>query len=145
MSGKFDDNLDSLGADAQHGLQRRVNIAKATPSRLWPAIKRGIIWGVIAIAFWTIFSQAMAMRALLLGVSTETKLADAQIVLEAARQAVEGHRTINRTLPQQVPLSALAALVRMESTSAASYRLIFESNSVRASMDASGNMTTDTN
>ena len=88
-------------------------------------------------------SHATAIRTILFGLPAKTKLADAEMVLEAARSAVEAHRSINRTLPERVPLAALDALVKMELLPGGTYTLFLEVNGVKARMDSSGIMTVE--
>jgi hypothetical protein len=143
MQHQPDDNLDALGGAAQAGLeQRRSRIAaKAENGSRLPQLKRWASWAILIAAITFVLSEASTIRAVLFGLPTKTKLADAEIVLEAARQAVEAHRKITREIPNRVPLAALDALVRLELTADGSYRLVLEANGVTAQMDAAGVMT----
>jgi hypothetical protein len=145
MSADQDDSLDALGSAAQVGLERKFGrtVQRAHAGDRPSKVGKWLSWGVIVIAVVYVVPQLTSTRAFLFGVSQATKLADAEVVLEAARQAVERHRMINRSLPAQVPLAALNALVSMETTASDTYVLRFDANGIRARMDSAGNFATD--
>lgn len=140
-----DDSLDGLSKAAQAGLERRLTLVSAPHAGRWPIVKLWVGLALVAFACWVMFSHYGAMRVFLFGVPQETKLADAKLVLEASRQAVERYRAINQTLPLQVPVGALGGLVRMEASSETTYRLFFEANGIRLEMDPNGTVITGSN
>lgn len=131
------ENLNALASSAHRQIAGRQGLA--IPRTTARAVDRK----VLAALIWLAVAAALALnmgglRSLLFGLPASAARAEALTTLEAARQAVESHRSSTGQMPERVPLAALDALVQMEVT-ANGYRL--RSRATGAQMDEKGQVT----
>lgn len=133
------DNLSSLANSAHRQIawQTAHSVVKAPRSSVARYLAVAILW-LAAIA--PLALNTGGIQGLIFGLSANTARAEAVVTLEAARRAVEGHRSSTGQMPERVPLAALDALVQLEAT-AAGYRLSTRNGKISVQMDEKGQWT----
>lgn len=132
-------DLQSLVSAANKQIERTENQharkESTTLARFLTAHWLQLLLVVVALA--VLFAQGPELRRQIFGVPLAAIQLQAESVLNAARAAVEQYRKTNGSLPDRVPLTALDAMVTMES-SGSNYQLTVVLNGKMWQMDSQG-------
>lgn len=131
------ENLSALASSAHRQIAGRQGPAGRHPP------PKGAPRRVLVVLIWLAVAAPLALnigglRSQLFGLPASAARAEALATLEAARQAVENHRSTTGQMPERVPLAALDALVQMETTTTG-YRLRWRATGVQ--MNEKGQVT----
>lgn len=127
-------DLESLIAKADEETRSRKQPGESSRSKAKPSATKKP-----TLAAWVVMGLILAFSLFFIGqtfipVSQKAIRSDLEAALEAAHDTIEEYRRVNGRLPEHVPVTALASLVRFEPSNDG-YRLTSSINGITLSRD----------